>query len=73
MIINNLVTKHTKSYKTEANCVAAVEKKLGSARDDQYDLFVIFKDGGFRPVVRWRGNFQYRMLESVEAGFCTTA
>lgn len=71
MIINNLIGKHTKSYKTVEGLIKAVEKKLGPASGNQYDLIIVEKENGFRPIIKWRDVFQYRVGDSVNAGFYT--
>lgn len=72
MIINNLVTKYTKSYATQEACIKAVEKKLGEAqKNNSYDLIIIVKDGRHLPIIKWRKPMEYRVRDSVDAGFYT--
>jgi len=73
MIINNLVTKHTKSFASKANLIKAVEKVLGEATtNNTYDLIIIVnEEGRFQPIIKWRRNFEYRTIDSVSAQFYT--
>ncbi len=70
--LNELIDlEYSNNYATEQEAIDAIEKEL-SEYEGEFRFLITYKNARFVPVIMWRKDFDYKIMDSVHKNFFTT-